>query len=89
MKLQENYLRTVCRKADVVARLAVVTVAALPVAKSSVHYTMRTAFKYAGMFLVLCVVLAFFSRERFESSVPPERPLHLEPPYSYVLYTSD
>ena len=88
MKLQENYLRTVCRKADVVVA-RVVTVAALPVAKSSVHYTMRTAFKYAGMFLVLCVVLAFFSRERFESSVPPERPLHLEPPYSYVLYTSD
>jgi hypothetical protein len=50
---------------------------------------MRTAFKYAGVFLVLCVVLAFFSRERFESSVPPERPVHLEPPYSYVLYTSD
>jgi hypothetical protein len=50
---------------------------------------MRTAFKYAGMFLVLCVVLAFFSRERYESSVPPQRPVRLETPYSHVLYTSD
>lgn len=50
---------------------------------------MRTWFKYALGFLFVCLVIAFFSRERFESSVPPERPLHIEPPYGNILYTSD
>jgi hypothetical protein len=57
--------------------------------KSSAFNTMRVWFKYAGMFLLVCLVIAFFSRERFESSTPPERPLKLEPPYGNILYTSD
>ena len=50
---------------------------------------MRTWFKYGLGFLLLCLVIAFFSRERFESSTPPERPAKLETPFSHVLYTSD
>jgi len=50
---------------------------------------MRAWFKYAGIFLLVCLVIAFFSRERFESSALPERPLKLEPPYGNILYTSD
>jgi hypothetical protein len=76
----------------VAARLAAVAThgPARPVAaKSSNPNTMRTWFKYGLGFLLLCLVIAFFSRERFESSTPPERPVKLETPFSHVLYTSD
>jgi hypothetical protein len=48
---------------------------------------MRKWFKYAGAFLLLCLVIAFFGRERFESSEPPEKPAKLLVPYGNVLYT--
>jgi hypothetical protein len=48
---------------------------------------MRKWFKYAGAFLLLCLVIAFFGRERFESSEPPEKPVKLLVPYGNVLYT--
>jgi hypothetical protein len=50
---------------------------------------MRKWFKYAGMFLLLCVVIAFFGRERFsmETREPPEKPAKLLVPYGNVLYT--
>ena len=41
------------------------------------------------MFLLLCVVIAFFGRERFsmETREPPEKPAKLLVPYGNVLYT--
>ena len=48
---------------------------------------MRKWFKYAGAFLLLCLVIAFFGRERFESSEPPEKPVKMLVPYGNVLYT--
>lgn len=75
--------------ARVVAVATPATHAAPVAAKSSNPNTMRTWFKYGLGFLLLCLVIAFFSRERFESSTPPERPVKLETPFSHVLYTSD
>jgi hypothetical protein len=48
---------------------------------------MRTWFKYAGAFLVVCLLIAFFSRERFTSSEPPEKPVKVLVPYGNILYT--
>ena len=48
---------------------------------------MKKLFKYAGAFLVVCLLIAFFSRERFESCEPPEKPAKLLVPYGNVLYT--
>ena len=60
------------------------------VGKSSGHHTMRTWFKYGLAFLALCLVVVFFSRERFTmypASEEPERPEKLLVPYGNVLYT--
>jgi len=65
-------------------------VAPTVVGKSSGHHTMRTWFKYGLAFLAVCLVLAFFSRERFTmypASEEPERPEKLLVPYGNVLYT--
>lgn len=52
---------------------------------------MRKWFKYALGFLFVCLVVAFFSRERmttmYPSSEEPENPEKLLPPFSYVLFT--
>jgi len=66
-----------------------VDVAHAAVAKSSAHYIMRKWFKYAGAFLLVCLLIAFFSRERFsmETREPPEKPARLLVPYGNVLYT--
>jgi hypothetical protein len=50
---------------------------------------MRTWFKYAGAFLLVCLLIAFFSRERFTSSEPPEKPVKVLVPYGNILYTED
>jgi hypothetical protein len=51
---------------------------------------MRKWFKYALVFLVLCAVLSFFIRERFTpTSIPPERPVKMLPPYGNIIYTED
>jgi hypothetical protein len=52
---------------------------------------MRKWFKYGLAILALCLVIAFFSRERmtnmYPSSTPPEKPVKLLPPYGDILYT--
>jgi len=52
---------------------------------------MRKWFKYGLAFLALCLVVAFFNRERltnmYPSSEPPEKPEKLLPPYNNILYT--
>ena len=50
---------------------------------------MRKWFKYAGAFLLVCLLIAFFSRERFsmETREPPEKPARLLEPYGNILYT--
>ena len=51
---------------------------------------MRKWFKYGLAFLALCLVVAFFSRERmtnmYPSSEDPEKPEKLENPYNNNLY---
>ena len=52
---------------------------------------MRVAFKYAGVFLLVCLLVAFLSRERmttmYPSSEEPENPETLLPPFSYAMFT--
>jgi hypothetical protein len=52
---------------------------------------MRKWFKYGLAFLALCLVVAFFSRERmtaaYPSSEPSKNPDTLLPPFGNVLYT--
>jgi hypothetical protein len=51
---------------------------------------MRKWFKYGLAFLVVALVFAFFSRERmtnYPSSIPPEKPERVLPPYGNILYT--
>jgi hypothetical protein len=50
---------------------------------------MRKWFKYAGAFLLVCLLIAFFSREQFTSSEPPEKPVKVLVPYGNILYTEE
>jgi hypothetical protein len=50
---------------------------------------MKKWFKYAAVVLLIALLFAFFSRERFESSEPPEKPAKVLVPYGNVLYTED
>ena len=54
---------------------------------------MRKWFKYGLAILAVCLVLAFFGRERMTTMFPvadiPDHPVKLFPPISYAMFTDD
>jgi hypothetical protein len=53
---------------------------------------MRKSFKYGLAFLAVCLVVAFFNRERFSGYVPSEpadKPVVLETPFAYSMVIRD